>query len=323
MALEYQIVIAVVLDMLIGDPRWFPHPVRAMGRLAMWLESPLRRSIKNERMAGAATALLVVAATGGVTAGLVGVGYAVNDLTGTAIAILVLYTGVATRDMVTHSANVKHALDARDTREAAVRVGMICGRDTESLDEPAMVRATVESVAENMVDGITAPLFFAAIGGPIGIMIYKAVNTLDSTFGYKNTKYARFGWASARLDDAANIIPARVTSLLVPVAALLIGLRPVSAFTVFLRDRNRHPSPNAGQTEAAFAGALGLQLGGLSHYGGKPSEKPTLGDPIVPATSDRIHEANLLMLVTSALALGLFLVVRMIVLALFFHEIAA
>ena len=172
------------------------------------------------------------------------------------------------------------------------------------------------------MDGVTAPLFFAVIGGPVGIMMYKAVNTLDSTFGYRNERYAQFGWMSARLDDMANFVPARLTALLVPVAALILALRPVSALTVLRRDRNRHPSPNAGQTEAAFAGALGLQLGGLSYYGGKPSEKPTLGDPIMPATGERIREANRLMVLTSALALALFLALRLTILGLLLHYIA-
>jgi adenosylcobinamide-phosphate synthase len=312
MGLEYQLIIALALDLIIGDPRWFPHPVRAIGRFAMWLELPLRRRITNEIVAGMATASIVVVASALVTGGIVLTGYAIHETVGTLISIVLLYTGIAARDLEAHSTDVRLALDAGNMVEAAQRVGMICGRDTDDLDQPAMVRATVESVAENMVDGVTAPLFFAAIGGPVGIMMYKAVNTLDSTFGYKNEKYIDFGWASARLDDLANFIPARITALVVPVAAFVVGLKPVSAVTVYLRDRNKHPSPNAGQTEAAFAGALGLQLGGLSYYSGRPSHKPTLGDPIVPCTSIRIREANQLMLWTSALVLALFLLVSVV-----------
>jgi len=316
MRLEYQIVIAFALDLLIGDPRWLPHPVRVIGRWAMWLESPLRRNIADPKTAGIAAAVLVVGSTALATGLILFLAYGWNQTVGTVVSILLLYTGIAARDMIDHSSDVRSALDSGDLDEAARRVGMICGRDTDRLDEPAMVRAAVESVAENMVDGVTAPLFFAALGGPIGIMIYKAINTLDSTFGYKNERYIEFGWASARLDDVANYVPARVTAGLVPIAALLLGLRPASALTVYLRDRYKHPSPNSGHTEAAFAGALGMVLGGLSYYGGLPSQKATLGDPIVPATPYCIRQANLLMLATAILVLALYLFARIVFIAL-------
>jgi len=214
--------------------------------------------------------------------------------------------------MVNHSEEVYSALAAGSIEEARRGVSMICGRDTETLDETGIVKATVESVAENMVDGVTAPLFYAAVVGPVGIMIYKAVNTLDSTFGYKNEQYREFGWASARLDDAANFVPARLTGLLVPAAAAILRQRWVSSLLIFMRDRKKHPSPNAGHTEAAVAGALGIQLGGLSYYSGRPSNKPTLGDAVVPVQTEQIETANKLFLVTSGLALTLFLVGRSI-----------
>ncbi len=310
MRLEYQIIIAFALDLLIGDPKRFPHPVRMIGRLAMWLESPVRRYIADPKAAGIAAAVLVIGSTAMATDFILFAGNALNDTVGTVLSILVLYSGIAAKDMIDHSSDVRKALDSGDRAEAARRVGMICGRDTDRLDEAAMVRATVESVAENSVDGVTAPIFFAVLGGPVGIMIYKAVNTLDSTFGYKNERYIQFGWASAKLDDLANHVPARVTAGIVPIAAFFLGLRPVSAVTVYLRDRYKHPSPNSGHTEAAFAGALGLVLGGLSYYGGVPSQKQALGDPIVPAEPACIRQANLLMLVTAALVLALYLFVR-------------
>lgn len=316
MRLEYQIIIAFALDLLIGDPRWLPHPVRGIGRWAMWLESPLRRNITNAKTAGIVAAVLAVGTTALVTGLVLFLAYAWNQTAGTVVSIVLLYTGIAARDMMDHSSDVQRALDSGDPEEAARRVGMICGRDTDRLDEPGMVRAAVESVAENIVDGVTAPLFFAALGGPIGIMVYKAINTLDSTFGYKNERYIEFGWASARLDDIANFVPARVTAAFVPIAAFLLGLRPASALTVYLKDRYKHPSPNSGHTEAAFAGALGMVLGGLSYYGGLPSQKPTLGDPIVPATPSRIRQANQLMLVTALLVLALYLFVRVVCVAM-------
>jgi adenosylcobinamide-phosphate synthase len=224
--------------------------------------------------------------------------------------VLFIYTGIAARDLARHSHDVYKALAVCDIKEARRRVGMICGRDVESLDKEGVVRAAIESVAENMVDGVTAPLFFAAAAGPVGIMAYKAVSTLDSSFGYRNELYLEFGWASARLDDIAAFIPARITGLLVPVAALILGMRPRAALRMFLRDRNKHPSPNAAQAEAAVAGALGVQLGGLSFYQGKPSKKPLLGEPLAPLNPERIRKANALMIATSILALFLFAAVR-------------
>jgi adenosylcobinamide-phosphate synthase len=165
-----------------------------------------------------------------------------------------------------------------------------------------------------MVDGVTAPLFYAFLAGPVGIMVYKAISTLDSTFGYKNERYIHFGWASARLDDVAAFIPSRLTALLVPLAALLILERPWTSIRIFIRDRNKHPSPNAGQAEAAVAGALGVQLGGMSYYGGIPSVKPNLGDPIEQPKADHIRRAGILMLTTSAAVLILLLGLRVIVL---------
>ncbi len=314
MSLEYQIVLAVILDRLIGDPRWFPHPVRFIGRLAMWLEAPMRDRFSNPRLAGTATVALVLAMTFVATGVLVWGAGLISPVAGDVVSILVIYSGIAARDLVKHSTDVYRALADGDLNAARERVSMICGRDTDSLDETGTVRATVESVAENMVDGVTAPLFFAVIGGPVGIMLYKAVNTLDSTFGYKNEQYALFGWASARLDDVVNFFPARLTGLLVPMGARILGMRSDSSWSIFLRDRGRHPSPNAGQTEAAVAGALGLQLGGLSYYGGMPSEKPTLGDPCEAPVADHIDRANRLMLVTSGLFLGCMLILRMLVL---------
>lgn len=313
MSIEYQIIIAVGLDLLIGDPRWFPHPVKWIGRFAMFLEAPARKICRNQRLAGAVTALLVLGVTAAVSFTLIRCGTFLHPLAGDAIGILLIYTGIAARDLVKHSTDVQRALEVGDQVEAAGRVAMICGRDTDRLDEPATVRAAVESVAENIVDGVTAPLFFAVIGGPVGIMVYKAVNTLDSTFGYKNEAYARFGWTSAKIDDVANFVPARLTALIVPLAALILGLRSRDSARILARDRLKHPSPNAGHTEAAYAGALGVQLGGLSYYGGVPHQKPTLGDPIVTPEGLHIGLANKLMLTTAALTLAVLLAIRFMV----------
>jgi adenosylcobinamide-phosphate synthase len=315
MALEWQILLACALDVIVGDPRWFPHPVKLIGRGAMSLEQPLRRAFQSPRVAGICAVVAVVAGTALAVWALLRAAAHIHPIVGDILAVVLIWTGIAARDLVDHSRAVWEALVLGKLGDARNKVRLICGRDTDNLDETEVVRATVESIAENIVDGITAPLFFAALGGPVGILAYKAVSTLDSTFGYKNEQYREFGWASARLDDVAAFLPSRITAAMVPVAALLCGERARGALRVFFRDRNRHPSPNAGQTEAAVAGALGVQLGGVSYYGGKRSEKPTLGDPVSPLEPDHIRRANRLALVTSGLALAAFLAGRLVLAA--------
>ncbi|MEI6033218.1 MAG: adenosylcobinamide-phosphate synthase CbiB [Verrucomicrobiae bacterium] len=310
MRLEYQVVAAFGLDLLLGDPRWLPHPVKLIGTFAAALESPLRRAIPNPRAAGAVAVLAVLTVAGGAAFLLIAAAARMLPALADAVSIALLYTCFAGRDLALHSGRVAQALAADDLPEARRRVAMLVGRDTDSLDEPEIVRAAVESVAENMVDGVTAPLLFAAIGGPVGAILYKAVNTLDSTFGYKNERYLQFGWASARLDDVVNFLPARLTVPLAVFAAALLGLNPAGAWRIFLRDGRKHPSPNSGLSEAAVAGALGVQLGGTNCYFGTPSERPRMGDPLHPLARSHILQTNRLMLLTSVLALGAFLAVR-------------
>jgi len=312
MPLEYIILLAVAIDLVLGDPRWFPHPVKFIGRLALALERPTRWLFP-PRIAGMMTVLITVGVTALISFGAVWGAEKIHPIAGDIVSVFLIYTGIAIRDMIKHSREVWKALRSGDLVASRARVSMICGRDTDQLDEPQIVAATVESVAENLVDGVTAPLFFAAIGGPVGIMAYKAVSTLDSTFGYKNECYKEFGWASAKLDDIAAFIPSRLTALLVPIVALFLRQRAWNSLRIFRRDRNKHPSPNAGQSEAAFAGALGVQLGGLSYYQGKPSDKPKLGDAIEPLFPEQINRANKLMLMTTVLFLFLCLGARVIV----------
>jgi len=310
MKLEYQVAIAFGLDLLLGDPRWLPHPVKLIGRLAAWLEAPLRRLVPVARAAGILLIVAVLGTTGAATWLLTQAAGRLHPVAGDLVAVLLLYTCLAARDLTRHSGRVARALAGGDVVEARRRVALMVGRDTERLEEAQVVRAAVESVAENLVDGVTAPIFYALLGGPVGAMVYKAVNTLDSTFGYKNERWLEFGWASARLDDAVNWLPARLTAPLVPAAAALLGLRPLNALRIVLRDRRKHPSPNAGFPEAAVAGALGVQLGGLNYYFGRASERPRIGDPLQPLTRRHIGQANRLMLMTSGLALVLFALLR-------------
>jgi adenosylcobinamide-phosphate synthase len=310
MKLEYQVGIAFGADLLLGDPRWLPHPVKLIGRFAAALETPLRRAVPSARTAGVIVVAMVLGATGSATWLLITAAGRVHPLAGEVVSIVLLYLCLAARDLARHSYRVYRALADGDLASARERVAMLVGRDTDRLDEPEIVRAAVESVAENIVDGVTAPLFFALIAGPIGAMLYKAVNTLDSTFGYKNERYLHFGWASARLDDLVNYVPARVTAPLVSLAAVLLGLDPLGALRIFVRDGRKHPSPNSGLTEAAVAGALRLQLGGLNYYFGQPTERPRMGDPGKPSRPAHILKANTLMMATSCLALLLFTAVR-------------
>jgi adenosylcobinamide-phosphate synthase len=310
MKLEIQVVIAFGADLLLGDPRWLPHPVKLIGRFAAALEAPLRRAVPNARAAGVIAVAVVLGATGSVTwLALAAAGW-VHPLARDFVSITLLYLCFAARDLARHSYRVYRALADNDLERARQRVAMLVGRDTDQLDEPEIVRAAIESVAENIVDGVTAPLFFALLAGPVAAMLYKAVNTLDSTFGYKNERYLHFGWASARLDDLVNYLPARLTAPLVSLAAAVLGLDPLGALRIFLRDGRKHPSPNSGLTEAAVAGALRLQLGGLNYYFGRPSERPRMGDPGKPSRPAHILKANALMLATSCLALLLFSAVR-------------
>ncbi|MCY3024073.1 MAG: adenosylcobinamide-phosphate synthase CbiB [Planctomycetota bacterium] len=315
MRLEYQVPAAFALDLLIGDPRWLPHPVKLIGWCAGKLEAPVRRAVPFAYVAGLAAWMLIVGGAGGITWGVLWLAAWLHPVAYDVAAVLLLYTTFAARDLVDHSRNVLKALRAGDLPEARRRVSMIVGRDTGNLDEAGVTRAAVESVAESTVDGVTAPLFFAVVGGPVGAMAYKAVNTLDSMFGHKEERYSRFGWASARLDDVANYIPARVTAPLVALTAAVLGYRPVLALRVLARDGRKHASPNAGLPEAAVAGALNVQLGGLNYYGGEPHQGALIGDPNEPLMREHISRANALMLGTAVLALLVFVGARVLVLA--------
>ena len=303
MNLEYQLLIAFCLDLLLGDPRWLPHPVKLMGRFAMALEKPLRSGIANARAAGIAAVALVVGSAGFAAWAVTRGAAMAHPIAGDVVSILLLYTTFAARDLLRHSHEVYRALRSGDLSGARRAVAMLVGRDTDKLDEQGVSRAAVESVAENLVDGVTAPIFFAALGGPVAAMMYKAASTLDSTFGYKNERYMFFGWASARFDDVANFLPSRTTVPFIALAAAISGTRPLGALRICLRDGRKHPSPNSGLSEAAVAGALGVQLGGLNYYDGESVQGALLGDPVRPLKRNTILLANILVFVTAILFL--------------------
>ncbi len=310
MTLTMLILAAIGLDLLWGDPRRLPHPVKGMGWLALTLEAPLRRRIANPRLAGSVAVMVVVAATAAAAALLLAAAFRLHPWAGDALSILLLSTCFAGRDLAKHAWQVLNALRTGNLELARQRVGWLVGRDTAPLDPSGVVRAAVESVAENTVDGITAPLFWAILLGPVGALAYKAASTLDSTFGYKNERYLQFGWASARLDDVLNYLPARLTLPITVAAAALLGLRPRHTWRIALRDWRNHPSPNSGWSEAATAGALGIQLGGPVYRQGKLTDMPYFGDAGEPLSSRHIVAAVQLMLLTSLLAALAFLSMR-------------
>jgi len=310
MRLEYQIAIALLLDLAFGDPRWMPHPVRIIGRLIAALEEPARRAIPDVRLAGSLTALAVILTAALATGAMIWVAGWLHPRLGDAVSILLLYTTLAARDLANHSNGVYRALARFDLAEARRLVSWMVGRDTERLTEPEVVRAAVESVAENTVDGIIAPLFFAALGGPIAAMAYKAASTLDSMIGYRNERYIDFGRTAAEIDDGANWLPARLAVPIITAAAALTGQNASAAWRIARRDGRKHMSPNAGIAEAAFAGALGIRLGGIMQRRGRPVTLPEIGDPVVTLARGQILAANRMMYAATGIAVAVFLAAR-------------
>ena len=305
------LIAAVVLDVSCGDPQWFPHPVRLMGRMITWYERRIRCLVSGRAGEVAAGVFLAVALPAfwyAATCWLLELSMAAHEMIGKSTEVLLAYTALAARDLSDHAAVVGRALDAQSLQEARRAVAHIVGRDTAGLSEADIVRATVETIAESTSDGVIAPLFYLVIGGPPLALAYKAVNTLDSMVGHLDDRYRYFGWASARLDDLANWIPARVTACL---AIMAVGLRFRSvarmryAWTVFCRDAGKHPSPNSGRAEAAMAGGLQIQLGGVNYYDGTPMPRPLLGVADQPLIPPRIREAVSIMWLTSFLGAGL------------------
>lgn len=303
------LLLGFIVDLLLGDPHWLPHPVQGMGWLIEKLEPSLRavfpKTERGERWAGAFLAALVLGLTGLSTGLTLWLGCRLHTALGFFLEVVVCWQILAAKSLRTESMKVVHALEHGSLDDGRRAVSMIVGRDTQELTEEEVLAAAVETVAENASDGILAPLLWAAVLGPVGGMCYKAVNTMDSMVGYLNDRYRYFGWAAALLDDACNFLPARISGLLMCLAAHL-GFDGKNAFRIFFRDRKNHKSPNSAHTEAACAGALGLQLGGTHLYFGKPVEKPTIGDAIRPICRADVKRANDLALLTAALALALF-----------------
>jgi adenosylcobinamide-phosphate synthase len=289
----------VSLDLAIGDPQWLPHPVRAFGWLVVRLERFWRATRLPLTVAGVlfcATAVTIAAL----------ITYATLLLLPRPwIAIYWIFALLAIRDLDFEAALVIGELRRGDLPAARRMLARIVGRDTGALEESEVVRATIETIAENLGDAVIAPLFYLALGGPLGMATYKAINTLDSMVGYRNERYRQFGSASARLDDVANFIPARLTAILVWLCAAVLRYDLRRSVAITLRDARSQPSPNSGYPEAAVAGALGIRLGGLNYYQGVASRKPYLGDGHCPLDLAAYAKARLLLYGSSLLMVGL------------------
>ena len=319
MSLTLAILCGFMLDLLLGDPiiPHFPHPVVVMGRFITRLETYLRsvfpKTSRGELAAGRVLAAVLPLGTLAVTGLVCWGGAALHPALGFFFQTLWCWQALAVKDLASESRNVYDVLEAGDLPAARKAVGRIEGRDTQELTREGFIKATVETVAENFSDGVLAPLLYMLLGGAPLAMMYKAVNTMDSMVGYKNDRYLYFGRAAAKLDDAANLLPSKLSALLWIAAAGLVGQDMAGAFRVWRRDRRNHASPNSAQCEAACAGALGVELAGPACYFGQFYDKPTIGDPLRPIEAEDILRTNRTMYAASFLALSVGLILRFLI----------
>lgn len=293
---------AVILDLLIGDPRIYTHPVVLIGKVIKFFEKKLKNSSGSEsiqKIKGIILVIIVLLLTFMVTYLLIFIGSALNYYLGIIVKILILYTTLAIKGLSKAALEIYNQLDEGNLAGARSSLNMIVGRDTDKLKENEIIRGTIETVAENTSDGIIAPLFYFFLGGPIAAVLYKAVNIMDSMLGYKNEKYKYFGWVAACLDDVANYIPARLSAILIVFSSYIYRKDYKKSFKIVMRDAKKHVSPNAGYPESAIAGALNIQLGGINYYFGKVSKKALLGDKIVDFKSTHIKETLYLMFIST------------------------
>lgn len=299
-----------LLDLLLGDPRWIYHPVRLMGLMIGGTERLVRRFCGESEKAllagGVFLVVLVLFETAFFFGGILFAAFTLNRMAGLFVSVFFCWQALAVRSLKTESMNVYRELKTGTLADARKAVSRIVGRDTKALTFEGVTKAAVETVAENTSDGVVAPLFYLALGGPLLGLLYKAVNTMDSMVGYKNDKYLFFGRAAAKLDDAANFLPSRLSALLMVAAAFLSGLDWRGAWRIFKRDRFCHASPNSAQTEAACAGALGIRLAGDAWYFGTLYKKPFIGDDRRPPVPEDIRLACRLLYWTAFLSTALF-----------------
>ncbi len=309
------IYIGYIIDLIIGDPYSFPHPVIYIGKLIKVVENNIRKIFKDEKhlkLAGFILWFITVGLTYLVTYLIIRISK-FSMITFLIVNSFIIYTTLATKCLKDEAVKIYNVLKSGDIKESRKQLSYIVGRDTSNLNEAEIIRATVETVAENTVDGIISPIFYVFIGGAPLAMAYKAVNTLDSMVGYKNDKYINLGFASAKIDDIANYIPARICVIFMTLASFVLRFDYKRCFKIAIRDRKNHKSPNCAYSEGAVAGALGIQLGGTNIYFGKPVYKPTIGDKDREIEIEDIKKTNKIMYISSILSLIIFTLIFLLI----------
>ncbi len=296
-----------ILDLFLGDPIGVPHPVRWIGNLIGLISDAFLKKAdtqREKRIYGTLMVIIVLLVSGLLCFFLLMFAYKINSYFGVIIEMVITYWCIAAKSLYTESMKVYYAFEYSGLPAAREAVSMIVGRDAKVLDETGVIKATVETIAENTSDGVIAPLIYLAIGGPVLGIIYKAVNTMDSMVGYKNDKYIDFGRSAAKLDDIFNFIPSRISALLMIFSCILLGqdYSAKNAIKIYKRDRLKHSSPNSAQTESVCAGALQVQLAGPASYFGQMVMKPFIGDSVRKIELEDIKRANKLMLTTAVVS---------------------
>lgn len=305
-----------ILDTIIGDPYKLPHPIRWIGSFISILEKLCRKIAKSNTMLmilGAILVFIVVFVSGGITLLVLKLA-SFNKYAYTIVSSVICYYMLAGKSLKTESMKVYKAFENKDTEGARKAVSMIVGRDTQSLTKEGIIKAAVETVAENSSDGVVAPLIYMLIFGPVGGVVYKAVNTMDSMIGYVEEKYFYIGKFAAKLDDVLNYIPARISGILVIISAFILRYDYKNAFRIFKRDRKKHASPNSAQTESAMAGALDIQLSGDATYFGVLHKKPYIGDKKREIENEDIKRANRIMYTMTVICIVVGLLIRSVIL---------
>ena len=298
------LILALLLDLIIGDPEYKYHPIRLIGNLIYKTENVFRKIFSNQKLNGIVFWFFIVSFTGSA-------GYLLSYIH-PVFSLFIIYSCLSLKDLGVKAKIVKKNLDEKNIKQARYELSMIVGRETDKLDESEISRATIETVSENIVDGILSPVFFFALGGAPLMIAYKAINTLDSMVGYKNEKYKLFGYFSAKMDDLFNFIPARLSYIFVSLGGFFLGQNLRQGIKIGLRDGQNNPSPNSGISEAIVAGLMGIQLGGTNYYHGKKVLKPTIGERIFDINKDMIltsvriaYSASIFFIITTTLIIKL------------------
>lgn len=304
------IIIGFILDLIIGDPQNPIHPIRLIGAFCKFTEKIFRKVLKNSlKLAGLLTWLVVVSIVFIFNYLLLKISIIINPILGVIVSSIMIYFCIATKALKVEGLKVVKFIINNDIEGARKQLSYIVGRDTKNLDKEAILKAVIETVAENMSDGVIAPLFYAGLGGAPLAFLYKAVNTMDSMFGYKNEKYMEFGYFPAKLDDVFNYIPARLTGYLIIIISFILGLDYRNSYKIYNRDKYNHSSPNSAHPEAAVAGALKVELGGANYYFGKLVEKPTIGENLENIDLNKVKATNKILY--GAAILGCFIAVAL------------